>query len=119
MQTNPNKRVTTEGKGMEALVVERNEDGHWTHPVYAALFGEREMISRDEFQSFCETHGIESSIVELENDDNEEVNFSYFEEGNGDISKWNPSQPEGNGWFIGSIHDTEDGPVCVWFRKKQ
>ncbi|HFO4767186.1 TPA: hypothetical protein ACHJ1G_005562, partial [Escherichia coli] len=24
----------------------------------------------------------------------------------------------GNGWFIGSIHDTEDGPVCVWLRNK-
>ncbi|ENT2404518.1 hypothetical protein ACFEXN_005380, partial [Escherichia coli] len=23
-----------------------------------------------------------------------------------------------NGWFIGSIHDTEDGPVCVWLRNK-
>ncbi|ENT3888317.1 hypothetical protein ACWMTD_005099, partial [Escherichia coli] len=22
------------------------------------------------------------------------------------------------GWFIGSIHDTEDGPVCVWLRNK-
>ncbi|EPM9900837.1 hypothetical protein ACTTRM_005085, partial [Escherichia coli] len=21
-------------------------------------------------------------------------------------------------WFIGSIHDTEDGPVCVWLRNK-
>ncbi|MED9131274.1 hypothetical protein RCM40_10780, partial [Escherichia marmotae] len=25
---------------------------------------------------------------------------------------------EGEGWFIGSIHDTEDGPVCVWLRNK-
>ncbi|ENW8910851.1 hypothetical protein ACT8N6_005309, partial [Escherichia coli] len=24
----------------------------------------------------------------------------------------------GEGWFIGSIHDTEDGPVCVWLRNK-
>ncbi|HFO4393433.1 TPA: hypothetical protein ACHJWK_005297, partial [Escherichia coli] len=24
----------------------------------------------------------------------------------------------GDGWFIGSIHDTEDGPVCVWLRNK-
>ncbi|ENW8440524.1 hypothetical protein N5T03_28455, partial [Escherichia coli] len=23
-----------------------------------------------------------------------------------------------DGWFIGSIHDTEDGPVCVWLRNK-
>ncbi len=35
-----------------------------------------------------------------------------------DISAWEPERPEGDGWFIGSIHDTEDGPVCVWMRNK-
>ncbi|EJC4159266.1 hypothetical protein NMZ70_005405, partial [Escherichia coli] len=35
-----------------------------------------------------------------------------------DISAWEPERPEGDGWFIGSIHDTEDGPVCVWLRNK-
>lgn len=38
---------------MEALVVERSEDGYWTHPEYANLFGDREVISADEFRSFC------------------------------------------------------------------
>ena len=44
---------------MEALVVERSEDGYWTHPEYANLFGDREAISADEFRSFCKQHGIE------------------------------------------------------------
>ncbi|MBI0992564.1 hypothetical protein HCI46_10105, partial [Escherichia coli] len=35
-----------------------------------------------------------------------------------DIAAWEPERPEGEGWFIGSIHDTEDGPVCVWMRNK-
>ena len=38
---------------MKALVVERSEDGYWTHPEYANLFGDREVISADEFRSFC------------------------------------------------------------------
>ncbi|EPO7758218.1 hypothetical protein ACUGDQ_005126, partial [Klebsiella pneumoniae] len=21
-----------------------------------------------------------------------------------------------DGWFLGSVHDTGDGPVCYWFR---
>ncbi|EHL4600861.1 hypothetical protein MPC93_005083 [Salmonella enterica] len=25
---------------------------------------------------------------------------------------------EGEGWFVGSIHDTEDGAVCIWLRNK-
>lgn len=67
---------------MEALVVERSEDGYWTHPEYANLFGDREVISADEFRSFCKQHGIESSIVEMENDNNQTVIDAYFEDGN-------------------------------------
>ncbi|MEH0046558.1 hypothetical protein, partial [Escherichia coli] len=36
-----------------------------------------------------------------------------------DISAWEPERPEGEGWFIGSIHDTEDGPVCIWLRNRE
>ncbi len=35
-----------------------------------------------------------------------------------DIAVWEPERPEGEGWFVGSIHDTEDGPVCIWLREK-
>lgn len=24
--------------------------------------------------------------------------------------------PDNDGWFLGSVHDTSDGPVCYWFR---
>lgn len=35
----------------------------------------------------------------------------------GASSAWEPPRPEGEGWFVLSIHDTEDwGPVCVWVR---
>ncbi|ECN7725674.1 hypothetical protein ZI13_23645, partial [Salmonella enterica subsp. enterica serovar Typhimurium] len=36
-----------------------------------------------------------------------------------DISTWQPDPPAGNGWFVGSIHDTEDGAVCIWLRNVQ
>jgi hypothetical protein len=39
-----------------------------------------------------------------------------LEAGDADISEWIPTPPAGEGWFIGSIHDTEDGPVCYWLR---
>jgi len=34
-----------------------------------------------------------------------------------DISAWQPESPTGDGWFVGSIHDTEDGAVCIWLRQ--
>ncbi|EHS1468042.1 hypothetical protein KVU04_000898, partial [Salmonella enterica subsp. enterica serovar Typhimurium] len=36
-----------------------------------------------------------------------------------DISAWQPEAPEGERWFVGSIHDTEDGEVCIWLRNVQ
>ncbi|WP_225182586.1 hypothetical protein [Pectobacterium aroidearum] len=105
-------------KKITALPVERDEYSHWTHPDYAALFGDRESIPRDEFKSLMDANGIISHVVELEYDATVEVADSYFEDGNPNISAWNPTPPEGDGWFIGSIHDTEDGPVAIWLRDK-
>ncbi|MEL3807043.1 hypothetical protein V2V80_35145, partial [Pseudomonas aeruginosa] len=31
-------------------------------------------------------------------------------------SEWIPTRPEGSGWFVLSIHDTENGPVCQYVR---
>lgn len=28
-----------------------------------------------------------------------------------------PEPPDDDGWFLGSVHDTGDGPVCYWFRQ--
>jgi len=35
-----------------------------------------------------------------------------------DLSTWNPEAPAGDGWFVGSIHDTDSGAVCIWLRAK-
>lgn len=35
----------------------------------------------------------------------------------GSLLAWNPENPEGGDWFIGCIHDTEDGPCCYWLKK--
>ena len=51
----------------------------------------------------------------MENDAPPQV-IADWEKGK-NISDWLPSALEGEGWFIGSIHDTEDGPVCVWLRE--
>ena len=31
-------------------------------------------------------------------------------------SEWIPTRPEGSGWFVLSIHDTDNGPVCQYVR---
>ncbi|HFL5054369.1 hypothetical protein [Escherichia coli] len=48
---------------MEALVVERSEDGYWTHPEYANLFGDREVISADEFRLSASSMALNHQLL--------------------------------------------------------
>lgn len=104
-------RKTTLNPSLQPEPVSRNDCGHWTHPSWPDD-GDECAIPRHWFAE----HGLEVFIVELEYDAPQEVQDAYFDEGNPDCSKWEPSKPIGDGWFIFSIHDTEDGPVCVWVR---
>lgn len=96
------------------LPVERDQLGHWTHPAWPQD-GEENALPKAWFAE----HGLDLFIVEFENDAPEELADAYFEQGNPDCSAWQPSTPPGEGWFVFSIHDTEDGPVCVWVRSVQ
>ncbi|MGL9720928.1 hypothetical protein [Symbiopectobacterium sp.] len=97
-----------------ALSVERDEWGYWTHPKYEELCAGRESIPTAEFDEWMQANGMDWGISYLETYPNAEaIRDRYFETGDPDVSGWNPTPPEGEGWFVGSIHDTEDGPVCI------
>lgn len=96
------------------LPIERDENGHWTHPGWPDD-GEECAIPKGWFAE----HGLELFIVDFESDAPEALSEAYFEQGNPDCSAWQPSTPPGEGWFVFSIHDTEDGPVCIWVRPVQ
>ncbi|MFP1844425.1 hypothetical protein ACLEDU_02460 [Lonsdalea quercina] len=99
-------------------LVERDENGYWAHPKYIAWFKDSNPEDVD-FVSWAESVEMEVDYIELEID----VDFCsragkrWFSKGYEDISEWEPSMPAGEGWFIVSIHDTGDGPVCVWLRE--
>lgn len=96
-----------------ALPVERDEYGHWTHPEYAKFCSYREYIHIDEFSAWVKSHGLEWAVRYCYEDD-----FDLDSDG-ADISAWKPECPDGEGWFVGSIHDTEDGAVCIWLRNAE
>ncbi|EEZ5398413.1 TPA: hypothetical protein IBX17_004844 [Escherichia coli] len=94
------------------IPVVRDEYGCWTHPEYKKFCAGREYISTEEFDVWMEKNNLQWAIT-------------YRDEGcadpdacGADVSVWEPERPEGDGWFTGSIHDTEDGLVCVWLRNK-
>jgi len=55
-------------------------------------------------------------VVQFEYDAPEELCDKWFGGGVADCKQWEPSKPEGEGWFILGIWDTEDGPACYWAR---
>jgi hypothetical protein len=98
---------------IQPMPVERDEIGLWTHPAWPKD-GDEDAIPKSWFAD----QGLEAFLVELESDGPEEIVGQWFEQGLCDCTAWTPSMPPGTGWFVFSIHDTEDGPICVWVRHK-
>lgn len=103
-------------KTIEAVTVERDEFGWWTHPVYEEAFADRECVPVAEFDEWMNSHGLQWSIDSIEYTDDLNAANEYMMHGS--CAKWEPVKPEGDGWFVGSIHETEDGAVCIWLRHK-
>lgn len=100
----------SEAKKITALPVERDTYGYWTHPVYNEFCDGREYIDPEEFNEWLESQGLAWSVQYRDEEDIDPAVDGY------DISTWHPEAPKGEGWFIASIHDTEDGAVCIWLR---
>uniref|UniRef100_UPI00383BF3E9 hypothetical protein n=1 Tax=Salmonella enterica TaxID=28901 RepID=UPI00383BF3E9 len=97
---------------IKEMPVERDEYGCWTHPEYEKFCAGREYISTEEFDAWMKENNLQWTIRSMDEDD-----FDLDAAGP-DIAAWEPERPEGEGWFVGSIHDTEDGSVCIWLREK-
>ena len=100
------------------VAVERDENGYWEHPKYIAWFAD--FLTYDGgFDAWMEAIGMQIEFTELETDVDfcSQAGKRWFSKGYEDISEWGPSMPDGEGWFIVSIHYTGDGPVCVWLRE--
>ncbi|MFS3509290.1 hypothetical protein [Citrobacter braakii] len=97
-------------KTISEIPVERNQYGYWTHPEYDKFCDGRERISNTEFKAWMDKQGLQWTIDYRDEDEVDPAVDGY------DISQWEPEKPAGEGWFVGSIHDTEDGAVCIWLR---
>ena len=97
-------------KTISALPVERNQHGYWSHPDYLAFCDGREFIPNAEWEQWMSERGLRWH-VEYRDEEELEPNVDGY-----DLSTWQPKAPVGEGWFVGSIHDTEDGAVCIWLR---
>ncbi|WP_210523488.1 hypothetical protein [Pantoea ananatis] len=92
--------------------VDRDKYGYWSHPDYLAFCDGRESIPDSEFEEWMEAKGLEWKVGYRDEEETDYDADGY------DLSTWNPEAPSGDGWFVGSIHDTDDSAVCIWLRAK-
>lgn len=102
-------------KPITATAVSRDEVGHWMHPDIPDFDGELDG-GRPAWDAWKAEQNIEVVLLSLESD-NEELATRYYENEEVDIRAWQPTPPAGDGWFLLSIADTEDGPLA-WFARR-
>jgi hypothetical protein len=64
---------------------------------------------------FLEAFGIETRFRSMESD-LPDLHERWCDEGLDDCSEWTPTRPEGDGWLLLEIYDTEDGPYAMFGR---
>jgi len=102
----------TNTTSITALPVLRDDTGCWTHPDFFAPVNESGPALEAEFKAWLKQYRLRSASSWMENEVTDEMMAAY-DNGLTDISAWQPVPP-GAAWFVGSIHDTQAGPVCIW-----
>lgn len=108
---------------LKPVDVVRDEYGFWTHPVLdqyiRQVLGDREFMTDSEHVRMVIHFNIDLRRDEMEWDCTEELADKYWCEGDIDaVKEWQPTPPNGDGWFLVSINDTDDGPVAWWAKEK-
>lgn len=91
----------------------RNREGYWRHPDWPNEESDAVM------DAWLNLIGYECKAVWLDGADDAEEVQERWANGDTDILAWEPKKPDGDGWYLVSIHDHEDGPVAIWLRDKQ
>ncbi|WP_240049383.1 hypothetical protein [Burkholderia thailandensis] len=108
--------VSLEGLRAKLLApreIQRDDQGWLTHPALP-LCDEDVRVDR-----LLEAFGIESAFVSMESDVDAESYEQYHEHADADCSAWTPTPPDGDGWVLLEIYDTEDGPYAQYAREKK
>ncbi len=97
---------------IQPMEPQRDSYGYWCHPDMPQI------ETNEQFDNWIATQGLQYAIHCLDGDDGigAEDALERYNAGDIDVLAWQPSTPSGDGWFIASIYDTEDGPVCLWIR---
>jgi len=94
-----------------AAEVKRDEQGYWTHPALARSGCE----TSAELSYWLRTNKLQCFVMTMRDEAPEAFAAGFTDEAP-DARGWIPEPPDDDSWFLGSVHDTGEGPVCYWFR---
>lgn len=102
---------------IQPVEVVRDSVGDWWHPDLPDWPGD-EFIPQDAWEEWLHDQQLEATLIDFESDAPQELQDRYFENGQPEaLAEWQPSMPEGHGWFMLFCIGTEDGAVCYWARR--
>lgn len=113
-----------------ALMPARDSDGWAFHPnldqflvdAEGNLLSENDLENDSENVYYSHTRinaaGFDVTVIDFYDDADQAVREAY-EDGAPDIGEWKPTSPEGDGWRLVAISDTEDGPKAMYVRPMQ
>lgn len=87
----------------------RDENGYGALTVF-----EHFIIPEEELAPGAVVNGFEINIVTLVADPAATDIAKSWIDGDNNISNWNPSKPEGDGWVLSAICEHEEGPFAVF-----
>lgn len=94
-----------------AVEVRRDKYGMWMHPAF-----NWDILDEQDPTQFFRFWRYVCAFRSLEHDAPDEIQERYANSNDPDCSYWHPEAPDGIGWFLAAIYDTEDGPVSLWVR---
>ncbi len=74
---------------IQALPVNRDADGWWSHPDYLSEFDDE--ITEAQFNDWCARHQVETKITYMESDVEPEIFDTYMSDGQVNCSAWRSS----------------------------
>ena len=104
---------------IQPVDVYRDEDGTWLHPNFPEFEGYEEDVPGDVWRAWLAEQGLRESRVTFEDDAPDELVNRYFDDGLASCAEWAPTKPDGEGWFLLGIWDTDDGPVAYWVTRSE
>lgn len=98
----------------EPMEPQRDDMGEWWHPA----FPWDDVPEETNAEPYINAWGYETHFVQVEDEDNSQELWDQIQEADGSFACWTPTKPDGDGWFLAAIYDTESCASALFVRPK-